>query len=241
MAIKSKIPIGRTRESRSYSTRERVLDAAREITREKGEMAATMSAVAAKAGISRQALYLHFADRVQLLHALSDHIDRQLGVGDWMIEIENLPSVTDMLRNLALMRCKRSVEFAFLIRSIDTDRFRNDSAATAWKKRHYGNIDWMERVVVERLRQEGRLHPSWLSRDAAAFLVALYSMRNWDDLTQTFGWSSEQYIETIAASAMSILTGPARLANPKPRAVRRITRGTQRRSEREPIGSSRRR
>ena len=54
------------------STRERILDAAREIT-EKHGAAPTMSALARAVGISRQALYLHFPDRAQLLLALVAH------------------------------------------------------------------------------------------------------------------------------------------------------------------------
>jgi AcrR family transcriptional regulator len=39
-----------------------------------------MSAVARAAGVSRQALYLHFADRAALLLAVVDHIDEREGL-----------------------------------------------------------------------------------------------------------------------------------------------------------------
>src|SRR2546423_13850536 len=41
------------------STRERILEAARDILEKEGEVAPTMSAIARAAGISRQAVYLH--------------------------------------------------------------------------------------------------------------------------------------------------------------------------------------
>jgi AcrR family transcriptional regulator len=58
------------------STRDRILGAAREITEKQGA-APTMSALARTVGISRQAPYLHFPDRAQLLLALVADIDEK--------------------------------------------------------------------------------------------------------------------------------------------------------------------
>lgn len=187
-------------------TRERILAVARSIVDEEGEAAATMKAVAKGAGVSRQAVYLHFSDRSQLLSALSDYIDEKLGIGDWMEQIEALDSGLAMLRMLAVTRCQRSAGLVTLVRSVESDRFRNQAASSAWYRRHWWNIAWLERVIVRQLHTEGLLHPSWMMRDAATFLVMLFSLRNWDDLTQVGGWTTDYYVEAMTAVSMSALT-----------------------------------
>src|SRR5690606_10439372 len=126
-------------------TRDRILAVARSIVDEKGEAAATMKAVAKGAGVSRQAVYLHFSDRSQLLSALSDYIDEKLGIGDWMEQIEALDSGIAMLRMLAVTRCQRSAGLVTLVRSVESDRFRNQAASSAWFRRYWWNIAWVER------------------------------------------------------------------------------------------------
>jgi len=187
-------------------TRDRILAVARNIVDEEGEAAATMKAVAKGAGVSRQAVYLHFSDRSQLLSALSDYIDEKLGIGDWMNQIEALDSGVAMLKMLAVTRCQRSVGLVTLVRSIESDRFRNQAASAAWYRRHWWNIAWIERVIIRQLHNEGLLHPSWAMRDAATLLVTLFALRNWDDLTQVGGWTTEQYVNTLSAVAISALT-----------------------------------
>lgn len=195
----------------TLGTRDRILAEARRIVDENGVTAATMKGVANAAGVSRQAVYLHFSDRSQLLSALSDYIDDQLGLGDWMARISKLDNGKEMLRMLAVFRCQRSAGLASLVRSVENDRFRDKQAHMAWRRRHQVNVDWMENVLVRQLRLEGNLHETWKTEDAATFLVTLFSLRNWDDLTQAWGWSDEQYIDTMLAASVAAMVGPARL------------------------------
>ena len=55
--------------SRATNTRAAILDAARAMFEEKGYFAVGLEAVAARAGISRQAIYLHFESKADLLRA----------------------------------------------------------------------------------------------------------------------------------------------------------------------------
>ena len=58
----------------SSSRRPQILEAAREIFEELGYYGAGLEAVAKKAGVSRQAIYLHFPSKVELLTALHLHV-----------------------------------------------------------------------------------------------------------------------------------------------------------------------
>jgi AcrR family transcriptional regulator len=61
--------------SRRSDTRTAILRAARELFEAQGYFGAGLDAVAKKAGISRQAIYLHFASKSELLTALHQHIN----------------------------------------------------------------------------------------------------------------------------------------------------------------------
>lgn len=65
-----------TRSARREATRERLLDAAREVFAERGVIGATVEDICARAGFTRGAFYSNFADKGELLDAL---IRRELG------------------------------------------------------------------------------------------------------------------------------------------------------------------
>ena len=54
---------------------ERILDAALALITRKGDANVTMAQIAKAARLSRQAVYLHFADRAALMVALARHLD----------------------------------------------------------------------------------------------------------------------------------------------------------------------
>jgi len=96
------------------------------------------------------------------------------------------------------------------VRSIESDRFRDEAAAQAWRRRHELNVAWMANTVVRRLAAEGKVHQSWDHRQAATLLVTLFSFRAWDDLTHASDWTPETYAEILTSTALSMLAGPSR-------------------------------
>jgi AcrR family transcriptional regulator len=206
-------------------TRERILAVAWKIIEDKGEAAATIKAVAKLAQLSRQAVYLHFKDRSELLSSLSDYVDEKIGLSGWMAAVEALEDGEAMLWRIAETRIKRSKTIAALVRSVEADRYRDEAAAAAWTRRHEMNVTWMEKTVVRRLSEEGRVHKSWIAKDAATLLVNLFSFRAWDDLTHASGWSAERYMEITTCAALSVLAGSCRSAAKPIRGMRRAVRG----------------
>ena len=63
--------------SRASKTRAAILDAARTLFEEHGYFGVGLETVAGKAGISRQAIYLHFASKADLLRALHERVNAQ--------------------------------------------------------------------------------------------------------------------------------------------------------------------
>src|SRR4029453_11979114 len=58
----------------------RILDAALALIAKRGDAHVTMAQIARAARVSRQAVYLHFADRAELMVALARHLDAELGL-----------------------------------------------------------------------------------------------------------------------------------------------------------------
>jgi AcrR family transcriptional regulator len=194
--------------AKELSTRERILRCARAIILSKGEEAASMTAVAEAAGVSRQAVYLHFADRTELLLELADYLDRAAGLGNWVDEVAQESDGRMRLHRMAELRHARSVALKALVRSVEGARHRDEAAAKAWRRRFNRSVKWMSSQIVSKLAQEGRVHPSWDHKDAAALLVVLFSFRAWDDLTHDARWSASRYIETLTSAALGILSSP---------------------------------
>src|ERR1700736_1584436 len=66
--------------ARSRRTRAALLVAALALLQEHGFEALTIGAVAERAGVSRRAVYLHFASRSSLMGALFDHVAETAGL-----------------------------------------------------------------------------------------------------------------------------------------------------------------
>ena len=62
--------------------------------------------------------------------------------------------------------------------------------------------------IIERLRAEGRLDPTWTPAEAAVLLWELTSFHVWDDLVNDAQIPPDRYIEIITAAALSALGAP---------------------------------
>ena len=188
------------------STRERILDAARELTEEQGAVP-TMSALARAAGISRQALYLHFPDRAQLLLAFVASIDDREQLQAWIATVREADDAAGQIRAFARMQAWRNPSFAAAARALDDTRHTDPAAAAAWADRTGNRMAGAIRIT-ERLRAEGQLDPTWAPAEAAALLWELTSFRVWDDLVNDAHIAPDRYVEIITVTTLSTLGAP---------------------------------
>ena len=188
------------------STRVRILDTAREMTEKQGA-APTMAALARAVGISRQALYLHFPDRAQLLLALVAHIDDKEQLPAGIAAVTQAADAAGAIRAWAHMQAWRNPKIAALARALDETRHADPSASAAWAgrmaDRRRGAVS-----IIERLRAEGRLDPTWTLTEAAALLWELTSFHVWDDLVNEAQIPPGRYVEIITAAALGALGAP---------------------------------
>lgn len=188
------------------STRDRILDAARETTEKQGA-APTMSALARAVGISRQALYLHFPDRAQLMLALVADIDEKEQLQAGRAAVQQATDAAGAIRAWAGMQAWRNPKIAAAARALHSTRHADPAASAAWADRT-GNRMRGAIQIIERLRAEGRLDPAWTTTEAAALLWELTSFRVWDDLVNDAHIAPDRYVEIITAAALSTLGAP---------------------------------
>jgi AcrR family transcriptional regulator len=189
------------------STKERILSAARELVEQGDGGTPNMSELARAVGISRQALYLHFPDRGSLLLALVAHADEREDLAAEVAAVLAAPDAAGQIRAWVRMQARRNPRITPLARALDQARTTDQAAAAAWRDRTDNRMRGAV-MAVDRLRDEGRLHPSWTAGEAATLLWELTSFRVWDDLVNESGLTAGRYVEIVTATALAALASP---------------------------------
>ncbi len=180
--------------ARSERTRAALLDAAWRLFREHGPEAATMSAIADAAGISRRGLYLHFPSRAELLTALIHHVDRALDLESSIRPIREAPDALTALDAWVRHLTTYHAQLRPLLDAIDRARATDPDAAAMWE---HAMSRWRAgaHLVASWLERDGRLAAGWTVPAATDALWALTIGFNrlWGALVEEQGWSPEQF------------------------------------------------
>jgi len=187
------------------ATRLRILDAALRLVTRQGGADVTLGEVAREAGVSRQALYLHFADRAALFLAVVRHADDRRGLPGMIRRIQEAPTGEAALREMAATQARMNPGIWPLARALDSVRRQDDAAERSWQERLSHRLDGC-RAIVAQLVREGSLRAD-LSRDVAADLLwTLSSLRTWEDLVLLRGWSAQQYEQRLGDLMLMVVT-----------------------------------
>lgn len=188
----------------SPGSRARVLDAALRLIRKRGDAAVTMAQIARAARLSRQAVYLHFADRADLMVALARHVNESLGVPADIQRVMNSPTGIGMIEAFVSMQARGNPAVWAVARAIDAVRRTDAAAARAWQSRLKSRLEGC-RAIVSRLKAEGSLRPE-LDPAIADILWTMTSLRMWEDLVLEREWSPEQYQVSVTNVLIGALT-----------------------------------
>ena len=189
----------------SSDSRARVLDAALRLIRKRGRATVTMAQIATAARLSRQALYLHFADRADLMVALARHVNESLGLPAEIQRVMNCPTGVEMIEAFVSMQARGNPAVWAVARTIDAVRRTDAAAERAWQSRLKSRLDGC-RVIVSRLETEGSLRPELDPSIAADLLWTMTSLRMWEDLVVERKWSPEQYHVYVTNALIAALT-----------------------------------
>jgi len=190
--------------SRRDETRKTLLDAAQQLFEERGAHAGTLGDRACRAGVSRQAVYLHFGSRAGLLLDLVAHVDATGPLSNLAERVNQAATASEALDALVALQADYWPVVYRIARPFDERRRADAAIAQAWDDR-------MERRragcrgVVQRLADAGQLNAGWTVDDASDILWALTSMRTWEDLVIDSGWSRERYVACTTAAVRKAL------------------------------------
>jgi AcrR family transcriptional regulator len=174
----------------------RILDAALALITRKGDANVTMAQIAKAARVSRQAVYLHFADRAALMVALARHLDERLRLPSDVQRMIGAPNGAAMLEIAVAMQAHRNPSVWPVARALDAVRRTDAAAERAWQDRLKSRLEGC-RVIVARLQEERSLRRGLAPAVAADLLWTITSLRTWEDLVLARGWSPEQYQREI--------------------------------------------
>ena len=190
--------------SRRQRTRVRILESARRLLLERGYHGVGLEGVAREAGVSRQAIYLHFKSKADLLVATAQHVDEAVGVPEILRPVREAKTALEALD--AGVAAYGSIEpQIYDVASIVYAARRSDEAAeAAWQDRMAFRRQNIREGIV-RLKAEGLLAEWWTVDQAADFTWALLSVHTYEYLVVERGWPIEKFVTRLQTIVRSIL------------------------------------
>lgn len=190
--------------SSNSDTRTRILNAAWALL-EAGQGAnVSMSDIAKQAGISRQALYLHFPTRADLLVATTHHVDAVMDVDGRLGPSRTAATGIDRLNAFIDAWSNYIPEIYGIATALMAVKDSDEAAAHAWRERMLA-VRHGCAAAVAALAKDGVLTPDYSPDQATDILWALLSVRTWEHFTQESGWPQTRYADTMKRMAVRVL------------------------------------
>jgi AcrR family transcriptional regulator len=188
-----------------------ILEAALSLIAKRGGADVTMAEIAKAAKVSRQAVYLHFTDRADLLVNLIRYTDEKRGLDEEIRKIEQAPTGMAQLRAMASLQARTNPGIWAQARAFEAVRRTDKAADRSWRDRLQHRLEGC-RAIVARLQKEGSLRPGLDPETAADLLWNITSLRTWEDLVLDRKWSARQYEVRITELLFLALTKHSRRA-----------------------------
>ena len=186
--------------SENVETRTRILDATVRMLEEHGGRGVRMGDIAKAAGISRQAVYLHFASRAELLVAATRYLDEVLDVDRRLAPSRAATSGAERLSLYIDCWGHYIPEIYGVAKALLLAQDTDEAAAAAWNDRMLAMRDGC-RAAIEALHSDGNLAPEWTPKRATDALWTMLLVPNWENLTRECGWSTRQYVRWMTTVA----------------------------------------
>jgi AcrR family transcriptional regulator len=185
--------------------RERILEATLALITKRGGAELTMAQIAKSARMSRQAVYLHFADRGDLLVAMVRYVDEKRGLEAEIKRIREAPSGVEAMRRMVSLQARTNPEIWAPARALDAVRRTDAAAERSWQDRLQHRLKGC-REIVHQLKRDGDLVPGLDPDTAADLLWTVTSLRMWEDMVLQRGWSATKYEENVYRLLLRALT-----------------------------------
>lgn len=179
--------------SEEIDTKTKILEATWRLLEEHQGQGVKMSDIAKAAGISRQAVYLHFASRTELMIATMNYVDEVKGLYERLDQLHKATSGTELLNACVEVWGNYMPEIYGLAKAMLMARDTDEDMAAAWNNSMNCLRDVCQNTI-EALDKEDKLTEGWSTKEATDMFMTVISINNWEQLTIECGWSNEQYV-----------------------------------------------
>lgn len=194
------------RTGREPSTRRRLLEATWAMFEQRGADF-TLSEVAAAAGVSRQALYLHFGSRSGLFVEAVRHHDQRRRIGERFEEAASSPSGVASLEAWIRVWLGYLPEVRAAAEALAAAAVVDAAAGAAIGDRMKLQRDALT-DILRRVEAEGALSQKWSVEEAAELAWSLIHVSAWSQLVVECEWSPQRFgesrLELIRAELLDI-------------------------------------
>lgn len=178
------------------NTRTKILEATWKLMEERRGLGVRMSDIAKAAGISRQAIYLHFDTRTALMRATAIHVDVVKGLDGRLKTVLAAATAREALEAYVDVWGNYVPEIYGLAKALLAARETDEAAAIAWDERMACLRDGC-REIIAGLADEGALAPGWPREEAVEMFWTVLSFQTWEQLVVECGWSIDQYTHAM--------------------------------------------
>lgn len=181
--------------SNRINTKTRILDVTWRLL-ESGNTAIRMADIAKEAGVSRQALYLHFPTRAELLVATTRHIDKVKNIDQRLARSRSASTGIERLQAFVEAWGGYIPEIHGISVALRAMRNTDKEAAAAWEDRMQAVRQGCE-AAVRAISEDGYLKKELTEVTAVDLLWTLLSVENWERLVLECCWSQSEYEQTL--------------------------------------------
>lgn len=175
------------------TTRDRILTSARTLLEQNG-FDVGMGQIGRHAGISRQAVYLHFSSKADLLRELTAWVEEQADLPALLAPVLHAPDGEAALRALLHAAARFEPQIHALARAAERASERDEQVRAITADRMARRLTAMKSVVT-RIEAEGKLRPGWTVDTAASFVWLTTSPPSYHALVVDLGWTAERWSE----------------------------------------------
>lgn len=162
-----------------------------------------MSDIAKKAGVSRQAVYLHFPSRAELLVETTRYLDVVYKIQDQLHASRNAKTGEERLEAWIEVWGNYIPKIYGVGRAL-MNMADDAEAQAAWDDRMNAVRSGCVAAIAD-ISRDGRLNPAFGEQIASDLLWTLLSVRIWEQLTKKCGWTQKAYIDHVKQAARAML------------------------------------
>lgn len=190
--------------STELDTRSRILAETWRLMEQNRGQGVRIQDIARATGISRQAVYLHFPSRAELLVETTRYVDKVLCINERIQEYCAAGSGLERLDGYVNFWGNYIPKIYGLAKALIVAQETDADAAAAWLVR-MKDVRAGCSAVVDALAAEEALAPQWTPTEAVDLMWTMLMIPNWEYLTLHCGWSQERYIQWVKTALKQLL------------------------------------